>query len=169
MASEALHDEESRSGRELTGRHVLAILVGFFGIIIVSSIVFTTLAVISFRGEDVERSYRQGIDYNKTLAERAEQSSLGWKAAVNVTGETADHALIVKVTGPRGQTLYGLVYSGRLRHPVDSTLDQPLNFEVDGNGAARADLSGLHGQWTLLADAVSGDDRFHFTYDLDLR
>jgi nitrogen fixation protein FixH len=160
---------QTNASRELTGRHVLMMLIGFFGIIIAASIVFTTLAVTSFRGEDVEKSYRQGIDYNQTLEKRAAQAAMGWSAAVNVIGEAADRTLVVKVTGETGNTLYKLTYDGHLRHPVDTSLDRPLSFNPNRDGGAYADLSGLYGQWTLIASATDGNDTFDFTYDLDLR
>lgn len=155
--------------RELTGKHVLAMLLVFFGIIITVSIVFTTLAVQSFRGEDVKQSYRQGVDYNQTLDARDAQAEQGWQAAVNVTGTTDDRRLIVKVTGSSDQALDDLVFSGRLRHPVDSTLDRPLVFTLAEKGLARADLSGLSGQWTVQATAVNGAGELQFSHNLNLR
>lgn len=155
--------------RELTGKHVLAMLLVFFGIIITVSIVFTTLAVKSFRGEDVKQSYRQGVDYNQTLDARAAQLDLGWQAAINVTGTAQDRTLIVKVTGQGDRLLSDLSVTGRLRHPADSTLDRPLEFTRTDDGLARADLSGLYGQWTVQATAMNGEGERRFTYDLDLR
>lgn len=161
------HDDPKH--RELTGKHVLAMLVVFFGIIITVSIVFTTLAVKSFRGEDIKQSYRQGIEYNETLAERAVQSDLGWRAAINVTGTIDDRRLIVKVTGPDDRGLTDLIITGRLRHPADQTLDRPLAFTVGADGLARADLSGLYGQWSVQAQATNADGQRQFRYDLNLR
>lgn len=160
--------EMPRTGWRLTGTHVLAMMVGFFGIIITTSIIFTVLAVQSFRGEDVKGSYRQGLDYNTTLSERAEQGGLGWKASVNTVGTLSERALIVKISDG-SRTIDGLVISGRLRHPVDSNLDRPVEFDVQADGIARADISGLMGQWTVEAVAQGADKRFKFQRDLDLR
>lgn len=153
----------------LTGKHVLIMLLVFFGIIIAVSIVFTTLAVQSFRGEDIKQSYRQGIEYNETLADRAAQSDLGWRAAINVSGTIDSRRLIVKVTGADGQGLSDLIITGRLRHPADQTLDRPLEFTVGADGLARADLSGLSGQWTVHAEAINASGQRQFRYDLNLR
>jgi nitrogen fixation protein FixH len=166
---DALNIQDSPKGRELTGKHVLAMLVVFFGIIISVSIVFTTLAVKSFRGEDIKQSYRQGVDYNQTLATRAAQNELGWQAATNVIGAANDRALIIQINGPSDQSLHELDVTGRLRHPVDSTLDHPLEFTSLENGRARADLSGLYGQWTVQAIASNGEDALQFNSTIDLR
>ena len=154
--------------RELTGRHVLIIMLVFFGVIIGASIWFTTMAVQSFRGEDVEKSYRQGLDYNETLAERAAQNELGWSARVNLVGGMDDRTLIVQIAADE-RPIYGLSFTGKLRHPVDTDLDRTITFQPAANGTARADVSGLIGQWTLQAIAADGQDDFRFTYPLDLR
>lgn len=164
----AINPETDQASWRLTGKHVLAIMVGFFGIIITTSIIFTTLAVQSFRGEDVKQSYRQGLNYNATLSERAEQNALGWTASVNVTGQTEAQRLVVKVTDRDAATLYAMDFSGRLRHPADATLDRALSFTTLPNGTARADISGAMGLWTLEVDATSGDETLHFKRDLNL-
>ena len=161
--------DETADSWKLTGRHVLTILILFFGIIIMISIVFTTLAVKSFRGEDIKQSYRQGIEYNSALEARAAQSQLGWSVAVNVVGDVSKRTLVVKLLDQSEAGLNGATFTGRLRHPVDTALDQPIIFETSGDGIARADISGLHGQWTLEADTIRGDHQFHFRRDLDLR
>lgn len=166
--SKELHPNEPKP-RELTGKHVLAMLLVFFGIIITVGSVFTTLAVKSFRGEDVKQSYRQGVDYNRTLDARAAQSQLGWQASINVTGTAQDRTFIVQVTGRGDQPLRDVELTGRLRHPADSTLDRPLAFTSTDDGVARADLSGLYGQWTVQAEAVNSEGALKFSYDLDLR
>lgn len=166
--SKELHPNEPKP-RELTGKHVLAMLLVFFGIIITVGSVFTTLAVKSFRGEDVKQSYRQGVDYNRTLDARAAQSELGWQASINVTGTAQDRTFIVQVTGRGDQPLRDVELTGRLRHPADSTLDRPLAFTSTDDGVARADLSGLYGQWTVQAEVVNSEGALKFSYDLDLR
>lgn len=166
--SKALHPNEPKA-RELTGKHVLAMLLVFFGIIITVGTVFTTLAVKTFRGEDVKQSYRQGVDYNQTLEARAVQSEMGWHASINVTGVAENRTFVVQVTDRVDQPLQDINVSGRLRHPADSTLDRPLGFISTDDGIARADLSGLYGQWTVHAEAVNSDGALQFSYNLDLR
>ena len=38
--------------KKLTGRGVLLILAGFFGVVILTNVIFITAAVRTFRGED---------------------------------------------------------------------------------------------------------------------
>ena len=57
---------------ELKGWHVLLILMAFFGVMFSVNGVFLYHAITSFPGEDVKKSYVQGLNYNDTLAVRAE-------------------------------------------------------------------------------------------------
>src|SRR5664279_3002869 len=68
--------------RVLTGRGVLLWLVAFFGIIFATNAYYITIAVKSFSGEDEQKPYLQGVEYNDTLARRALQKKLDWRAAV---------------------------------------------------------------------------------------
>ena len=43
--------------RKLTGRAVLLLLVGFFGVIFATNAIFITAAVRTFRGEDEAKPY----------------------------------------------------------------------------------------------------------------
>ncbi|HEY1878254.1 MAG TPA: FixH family protein, partial [Rhizomicrobium sp.] len=62
----------------LTGRGVLIWLFGFFAVIFAMNIYFIMVSSRTFRGEDEQKPYLQGVEFNQTLARRAEQESLGW-------------------------------------------------------------------------------------------
>src|SRR5215469_17439663 len=68
--------------RELTGRGVLAWLFAFFLVIIGVNAWFIYAAVSTFRGEDDQKPYLQGIAYGETLSQRAEQARQGWRATI---------------------------------------------------------------------------------------
>lgn len=166
---------QTPSERSLTGKHVLLMLVGFFFVIIVVNIIFIFHAVDSFRGEDVKKSYRQGLNYNATLQMREAQAALGWSADINVQDilrTTADTTagqkqIIVKVSDADGQVVKGLVMEGRLRHPVDTAKDIPLTF-MPGN-LNRANVPDLNGRWTLEAEADHDGEVFRLQRDLFLK
>ena len=61
--------------RELTGRHVLAITSGAFGVIIAVNLVMAYKAVSTFPGVEVASSYAAGVGFD---ARRAAQVALGW-------------------------------------------------------------------------------------------
>lgn len=83
--------------RELTGRHVLAIAVCAFGIIIAVNLTMAFKAVQTFPGLEVANSYvaSQSFDDRKRA-----QDALGW----DVTAEYADGRLVVAFSRADGAT-----------------------------------------------------------------
>ncbi len=158
----SVDDMNGKKTKGLTGRHVLFTLLGFFGVMIAVNAYFVVVAVKSFPGEDVPRSYRQGLEYNTTIAAREAQAQLGWTARVNVI---SSKSLIVEITDKNGKGVDGLSTTGTLRHLVDMGNDMSLNFENTGGGRYVANLDPipehtLSGRWVLNAQAVKGDDSF---------
>jgi nitrogen fixation protein FixH len=118
------------------GWHVLVIISAFFAVTIAVNVVFMTMAFRTHPGEDVARSYMQGVNYNDTLERRREQAELGWTARLNVV----DGALLIAVLDPAGGAVDGLSLGGILAHPTDTGLDCPLAFVGQGDGRYSAPL-----------------------------
>lgn len=134
--------------KRVTGWHVLAVILVFFGVIITVNVIFIIQATRTFRGEDEPRSYVQGLDYNSTLAARAEQAALGWTATTDVE----DGQVVIRVLDADGHPIDGLDMSGTLRHPADTSRDQELAFEPRAEGRYVAALpEGIRGRWHLRA------------------
>jgi len=111
----------------LTGRGVLFWLLGFFGVIIAMNAWYIAVSFKTFRGEDEQLPYLQGIGYNQTLAHRAEQRALGWRAAVTIARVSPGNArLQVVMRDAGGHPVSGLTLKGELRHPADENRDRPL-------------------------------------------
>jgi len=141
---------------ELTGRHVLFAVIAFFGIIIAVNFVFVKLAVQSFPGEQVEKSYYQGLNYNETLAEKARQAELGWRfQLVNGTaGAGAGAPLEVILLNREGRPVVDAVLEGELARPTSDEGLQQLGFTHLGEGRYRSDVEGLApGAWDLTLKA----------------
>ena len=153
--------------KQLTGRHVLFMLFAFFGVMIAVNVYFTVMAVKSFRGEDVPRSYRQGLEYNQTLAARAEQERSGWTAGVNTVKSDANpFKIVLEFNDKDRNAISGLQIRAKLRHPVNTRLDQLLGFTDVGDGRYIANPNPLTGHWTLEADAQQGDFVFKVRHEL---
>ena len=157
--------EQPVSGRPITGRHVLFMLVAFFGIIITTNVIFISLAVKSFPGESQKKSYVQGLQYNETLKARADQARLGWQVQVTqVEREESGVSIELRFVRDQNTPLDGLNIEGTLRRPIHDREDQALTFFSIGNGAYRATAtSAAAGRWDLKAFAVdTQDQRFDF-------
>lgn len=148
--------------RELTGRHVLIMLLAFFGIMLGVNAFFTYVAIKTFSGEDVPRSYRQGLEYNQVLTEREAQKLLGWKVSAN----TADERILVQIFDSGDAPLRNLTISGKLRHPATLSNDRQLTFREIKPGLYQADIKGLRGRWDLIATAQNQAEVFRFEHEL---
>ncbi|GAB5458236.1 MAG: FixH family protein [Henriciella sp.] len=138
--------EALRSEKTLTGWHVLASLFGFFGVMFAVNGVFLYHAITSFPGEDTKKSYVQGLNYNDTLAVRAQQAELGWTAQVGLSGKT----LIVRLSDAQKTALSGHLVIGELRRRATTADDQLISFRGSSSGEYSADVSSLQpGQWDV--------------------
>ncbi|MBA3070141.1 MAG: FixH family protein [Hyphomonas sp.] len=149
----------------LKGWHALMWFVGFFGFMFVVNGIFLWTAITTFPGEDVDKSYLAGIDYNDELARRAVQSEHGWQAQIGISGAGAGSALRVRLLTRTDTPLAAETVSVTLRHPADRHLDRVVELTPVGGGEFTALLDGLEaGTWTarLTADIDPGKDGFEF-------
>lgn len=141
----------------LTGRHVLAIIAGFFLTVVAANAIFITLAVRSFPGEQEKKSYLQGLAFNERIAEREAQASLGWTAEIARAQIAGDRAEIeVRFLSAISEPIAGLDVAGILARRVNDENDFSLAFEETEPGLYRAIAQGAEpGAWRLVATATS--------------
>lgn len=144
---------------ELTGGHVLSLLLVFFGVTIAVNAVFATYAVSTFSGEDVNKPYLSGLEYNKMIDARSAQEKLGWSAEIGATCDTGANVIVtLRIVGADGMPKDNLKVETRLRRPTDANLDRTFSLDAEGNGKYRATQNDVSpGQWDLIARAVSSD------------
>ncbi len=99
----------------LTGWHVLAIIVGFFVIVVGVDTLFAISAYRTFPGQVSATPYEDGVAYNRKLVQLEAQSHLGWAPVATVA---ADGALRVEVRDRAGQPVTGLRLTGRMERPA---------------------------------------------------
>ncbi|MEO1553368.1 MAG: FixH family protein [Pseudomonadota bacterium] len=134
------------SEKTLKGWHVLLIMLGFFGIMFAVNGVFLYHAITSFPGEDIKKSYVQGLNYNDTLAARAAQAELGWQAEAGLEGRT----LVFRLFDADDQPLSAVSVIGELRRAATRQADRALVFENQYDGSYTVDVGDLNkGQWDL--------------------
>lgn len=144
------------AGFVLRGRHVLLAMLAFFAAIIAVNVSFAIVAVRSFPGEDVRRSYLQGLNFNATIAERRAQAALGWSAAAALSGGPGDATVVVYLNTRDGAPLNDATLTGALRWPADARRDHDLTFTRDGDGRYLARVGALQaGRWRLRGRAAN--------------
>lgn len=137
------------SAKPLSGRKVLAILVGGFGVVIAANVAMLVAATGTFPGLVVKNSYVASQIWNaKTDAQRA----LGWKATVGHDGRD----LKVVLTGPDGAPVTGLEIAAVVGRPASGRHDVTLPLTEDAE-AYTAPIDLAPGLWRVAVTATDGD------------
>lgn len=144
-------NEKPRAGRELTGRKVLLIFVGFFGLIIGVNLYMATQAVSTFPGLEVSSSYADSQDFN---IRREAQEALGWTASVSVDVETG--ILTLGLVDRDGALVVPAEFQALLTRPTNQTEDQLLNL-TPGTVAYTAPVDISPGRWRLRLTGIAED------------
>lgn len=135
--------------KQLTGRHVLAMLLAFFGVIIAVNLTMAYLANSTWSGLVVANGYVASQSFGRDLARAEAQEALGW--TVNLAPERG--GLRMSFAGPTGAAIDGLTITGALQRPVTDREDQPLAFSALGGGAYQAPANLAPGVWEVEIDA----------------
>ena len=144
---------------EITGRHVLAITVGAFGLIIAVNVVMAWKAISTFPGLEVENSYIASQEFD---ARREAQEKLGWKVA------TAHERGKVKlsITDATGAPVEVASLEVLIGRPTEARDDVRPAFTFVG-GLYEAEVPLSRGQWMLKLVATAKDGTlFEQRFDL---
>ena len=137
------------SAKPLTGRKVLAILVGAFGVIIAANMAMLVAATGSFPGLVVKNSYVASQGWN---ARTGAQEALGWRAGVAHEAEQ----LRVVLTGADGAPIGGLEVSAVVGRPASAREDITLKLS-EGSGTYTAPAAMGPGLWRVAVRATDGN------------
>lgn len=136
--------------KEFTGRHMLLIMLGAFGIIITVNLTMAFNAVGTFPGVEVKNSYVASQNFDKN---RAAQQSLGWTTDVRLEDDVL-HLVITDAEGAPVRAELLDVTLGRSTHVRD---DQTPPFRWSGREfIAPVSLDGGNWNIRLLAQAEDG-------------
>lgn len=146
------------AGFRLNGWHVLAIVTGFFAIVIAVDIGFVVMAVRTFPGEISATPYEDGLAFNRSAAQLRAQDRMGWRA----TAAAEPGAVSVEVRDHDGKSIAGLTVTGALERPATETGRIVLAFRETRLGRYIAMPGDLRGAWDLTLQAA-GPEAEHFT------
>ncbi|HET9717419.1 MAG TPA: FixH family protein [Pseudolabrys sp.] len=149
-----------RKPRELTGRHVLLCLLGFFGAVFAVNAVMIKVATSTFGGVQTASSYRAGLMFEQDVSRAEQQNALHWAVDGSLTRDSAgDVVLEVSARDAKGKPLLGLAATARLAHPADERRDHFVTLLETGEGRFRGRTGTPAGQWELIIDLSRGDTR----------
>jgi len=154
-----------RRTTELTGRHVLIWVLGFFSVVFAVNGVMTYLAISTFSGLEVSDAYRRGRSYDAEIAAAAAQDARGW--TVNLSHQAAadgEIELVMTAKDASGQSVVGLRVEALLKRPAQAALDFNLPLREVGSGTYRETVRlPKPGQWILELNAYRDQTRVYRT------
>jgi nitrogen fixation protein FixH len=135
--------------KQLTGWHVLAMLIAFFGVIIGVNLTMAYFANSTWSGLVVANGYVASQTFDTDLARARAQQALGWQVDLRTT---PDH-IGLSFADASGRAIDDLTITGRLERTVTDKQDQLLTFEALGGGSYSAPAALSKGVWEIEIDA----------------
>jgi len=146
--------------RQVTGRHVLFVLLGFFGIVFAVNGILVRAAISTFGGVETASSYKAGLQFEHEVAVAERQDALHWQVRGKLTRDGAGQAVLdVTARDASGVPLAGLTADARLAHPADERLDHDIPVSPVAAGVFHGAVAAQPGQWDLIVDLYRGDKR----------
>lgn len=141
------------SVREIHGRHVLFVLIGFFGAMLAVNGLFIYLAVSTFNGLESD-AYQKGLHYNDRIDAGSRQAALGWSHSVAFG---PNGAVLVSIRDRQDAPVSGLSVVGEISRPVADRFTSTLAFRETGVGAYLAPASLQPGNWIVSLQATRAE------------
>ena len=146
----------ARGPGELTGRRVLAMLVGFFLLVFAVNGAFVYFSLSSHPGTTARDAYREGLEYNRVLERADRQQALGWRAEILQDGG----AVRLRLQDAAGAAVTGLGGKAQIGRPASDAEDRIFDVAETAPGAYEA--AGLlpgPGRWKVVFEMEDGGGR----------
>jgi nitrogen fixation protein FixH len=145
------------SPKPLTGRTVLFVLIGFFGVVFGVNFLLMKLAIDTLPGTEVDSAYSASLGYEKEITAARDQNTRNWRVDAHIQrGPEGDATLQVEARDNGGAPLSGLKFQGRLERPTDRRADRPVELGEVGRGSAPLVAPG---QWDLVLEGDAAGQR----------
>jgi nitrogen fixation protein FixH len=158
-----MNPASSASPPRLTGRHVLIVLLGFFGTIASADAFLIYSAVRSWTGAEATSAYKAGQLYNAEIEQARLQAALGWRIDASAERQ-ADQAVRISIEARdrTGQPLSALAWSSTLQRPTDKREDRMVPLSEGKAGFYAGTVAELGpGQWDLVIEVSHGGERIY--------
>lgn len=137
--------------REFTGKHMLAVMCAFFGVIIAVNLTMATFARTSWSGLVVKNSYVAGQEFNRKAEEGRAQAALGWSPALSVE----DGVLRFALADAAGEPVSLESGVATLHRPVGDAEDKEIVLAAGADGGLEARLGVADGAWIVEVRATA--------------
>ena len=146
---------KAQKSREFTGRHMLAVTLAFFGVVIAVNLTMATLSSTSWTGLVVENTYVASQQFNKKAEEGRAQAALGWTGKLIIAGGEVRYGLTD--AGGKPVALHGVKVL--FRHPAYEKEDKAITLALASGQEFAARHTPKDGVWIVEVDADAGLDK----------
>ena len=137
----------------LKGRHVLAMLLLFFGTVFAVNFYMARVAIQTFSGLEAEKPYQEGLKYNDVIAAARQQAERHWTVDAKVEPQKDGVLLIVTQRDGAGVATSDLAMKAIFLHPADRRRDVAVDLVAAGNGVYRVLAPVSAGRWDVQIEA----------------
>jgi len=155
----SVHD---RAPRAFTGRHMAAILIAFFTVVIAVNVMMARYAVSTFGGLVVDNSYVASQQFNGWLAKARKEKALGWSVDLRRGRRLHLEVTLSDADGP----LTSAQITALARHPLGGRAERDLTFRPLGNGRYESRETLPPGRWIVHVKALARGRAFNHLVDL---
>ena len=141
------------TGFTLKGRHVLAMLLLFFGTVFGVNFYMARVAIQTFSGLEADKPYQEGLKYNEVIAAAREQEDRNWTVDATIDPLTDGILLNVRQRDGAGVATPGLSIRVTFLHPADRRRDVSVVLTPAGDGLFSAVVPISAGRWDVQIDA----------------
>jgi nitrogen fixation protein FixH len=146
--------------KQFTGKHMLIIMLTFFGIIFVVNGIMIYFSQSSWTGLETKDAYRKGVKYNQQLSASRAQNDRGW--TMNIThDEKPDGSLsfVVEPKDKQKEALSRLDIEIELKRPTHEGIDRKFKLEESGLGVYTGATETLpKGKWYVVVTAAQKNE-----------
>ncbi len=142
---------------QFTGRHMLIIMIAFFGVIISVNLLMAFVASHAWTGLVVKNSYVASQNFNADMAAVRRQQELGWQAGLEFSRGVALVSLAGK--GLEGKPLRNLTVTLLFSRPTHEGEDRTVSLGESEPGRYQVAVDLKDGLWTaeIKARSASGE------------
>ncbi len=145
--------------REFTGRHMLIIMLMFFGVVITVNLIMATFAHTSWTGLVVHNSYVASQEFNEKAQAGKRQSARHWKHLVSFEPGRVSYRL----NDGAGSRIHVNSVTVTLRRPAHEGEDTRIELQRLEDGSLAKDFRVRDGIWIVETSADFGEAEPYIT------
>lgn len=145
---------KSKTAGTFTGWHMLAIMLAFFGVIIVVNLIMAYNAVSTWSGFVVKNTYVASQEFNEKAETGKQQAALNWQSKPTLE----EGVFVWRVNDRDGKPVTVTGGTVEFKRPVGDAHDTKVTLTASDQGILTAPLELDEGAWIMEVNADAGLD-----------